>query len=50
MDDKTIKAIESILAKGDRALVIPAKDGENVERIRREIVLRAGEIVKHGGT
>lgn len=43
LTNEAIKAIESILAKGDRALVIPTKDGQNVERIRRELVLRAGK-------
>ena len=33
-----IKAIESILSKGDRAEVIPTKDGVKVVRIRREPV------------
>lgn len=27
IDTNTIKAIESVLAKGDRAVVIPLKDG-----------------------
>ena len=35
---ETIKAIESILAKGDRVEVIPTKDGVKVVRIRREPV------------
>lgn len=35
---ETIKAIESILSKGDRAEVIPTKDGVKVVRIRREPV------------
>lgn len=38
MDDKTIKTIEAILAKGDRAELIPTKDGIKVIRIRRESV------------
>lgn len=38
MKPETIKAIESILSKGDRAEVIPTKDGEKVVRIRREVV------------
>lgn len=33
-----IKAIESILAKGDRAEVIPTKDGVKVVRVRRDPV------------
>lgn len=36
MKPETIKAIEAILAKGDRAEVIPTKDGVKVVRIRRE--------------
>lgn len=35
---ETIKAIEAILSKGDRAEVIPTKDGVKVVRIRREPV------------
>lgn len=35
---ETVKAIESILSKGDRAEVIPTKDGVKVVRIRREPV------------
>lgn len=38
MDDKTIKAIEAALAKGDRVEIIPVKDGVKVMRIRREEV------------
>ena len=33
-----IKAIESILSKGDRAEVIPTKEGIKVVRIKREPV------------
>ncbi len=36
MTEKTIKAIESILAKGDRVELIPVKDGVKVMRVRRE--------------
>ncbi len=36
LDAKTIKAIETILAKDDRVELIPTKDGVNVIRIRRE--------------
>ena len=35
---ETVKAIEQILSKGDRAEVIPTKDGVKVVRIRREPV------------
>ena len=36
---ENIKAIEAILSKGDRAEVIPTKDGVKVVRIRRENVV-----------
>lgn len=38
MTSQTLKAIESILAKGDRVELIPTKDGIKVVRIRREAV------------
>lgn len=38
MDEKTIKAIESVLAKGDRAELIPVKGGVKVIHIKREEV------------
>lgn len=38
MDEKTIKAIESVLAKGDRAELIPVKDGVKIIHIKREEV------------
>lgn len=38
MDDKTIKAIETVLAKGDSAKIIPVKHGVIVKRIRQETV------------
>lgn len=38
LDHATIKAIESVLSKGDRAEVIPVKDGVKVMRVRRETV------------
>lgn len=38
MKPETIQAIEAVLAKGDRAEVIPTKDGVKVVRIRREPV------------
>ena len=44
IDPATIKAIESVLSKGDRAEVIPVKDGVRVMRVRRETV--KGESVK----
>lgn len=38
MDDKTIKAIESILAKDDRVELIPVKNGVKIIHIKREEV------------
>lgn len=38
MSPQTIKAIESILAKGDRVELIPTKDGVKVVHIKRESV------------
>lgn len=38
MDEKTIKAAEAVLAKGDRVELIPVKDGVKVVRVRREEV------------
>lgn len=38
MDEKTIKAIETILANGHRVELIPVKDGVKVVKIRRETV------------
>lgn len=38
VDEKTIKAAESVLAKGDRVELIPVKDGVKVVRVRREEV------------
>lgn len=38
VDPATINAIESVLAKGDRAEVVPVKDGVKVLRVRREEV------------
>lgn len=38
IDPSTIKAIESVLAKGDRAEVVPVKGGVKVLRVRRETV------------
>ena len=35
MDEKTIKAIETVLAKGDRVELIPVKDGIKVIHIKR---------------
>lgn len=36
MDEKTIEAIESVLAKGDRVELIPVKDGVKVIQVRRK--------------
>ena len=38
MDEKTIKAIEAVLAKGDRVELIPVKDGIKVIHIKRKEV------------
>ena len=38
MTDLTIKAIESILAKGDRVELIPTRDGVEVIHIKRKKV------------
>ncbi len=38
MSEQLIKAIESILAKGDRVELIPTKDGVKVVHIKRENV------------
>lgn len=35
---ETIKAIETVLSKGDRAEVVPVKDGVKVLRVKRETV------------
>ena len=36
MDEKTIKIIESIIAKGDRVELIPVKDGIKIMHIKRK--------------
>lgn len=36
MDEKTIKIIESIIAKGDRVELIPVKDGVKIIHIKRK--------------
>ncbi len=36
MDDKTIKAAESILSKGERVELIPVRNGVKVIRVKRE--------------
>lgn len=41
MDEKTVKAAESILAKGERVELVPVKNGVRVLRVRRETVLEA---------
>ena len=38
MDEKNIKAAETILSRGDRVELIPVKDGVKVVRVRREEV------------
>lgn len=41
VDEKTIKAVEAVLIKGDRVELIPVKDGVKVVRVRREEVKSA---------
>lgn len=36
MKPETIKAIEAVLAKGDRVELIPVKDGVKVVQVRRK--------------
>ena len=38
MDEHTIKAIETVLEKGDRVELIPVKDGIKIIHIKREEV------------
>lgn len=38
MTDQTIKAIEAILARGDRVELIPTRDGIQIVHIKREKV------------
>lgn len=38
MDEKTIKAAETILSRGDRVELIPVKDGVKVVRVQRDEV------------
>ena len=38
LNDATIKAIESVVNKGDRVEIVPVKDGLKVLRVRRKIV------------
>ena len=38
MDEKSLKAIETVLAKGDRVELIPVKDGIKVIHIKRKEV------------
>lgn len=42
MDEKTIEAIESVLAKGDRVELIPVKDGVKVIQVRRKEIKANG--------
>ena len=36
MDEKQIKAIEAVLAKGDRVELTPVKDGVKIIHVKRE--------------
>lgn len=38
IDAQTVKAIETVLAKGDRVELIPVKDGVKVVKVKRETV------------
>lgn len=38
LDEKTIRAIEAVLAKDQRVELIPTKDGVKVIHVKREIV------------
>lgn len=38
LSDGVIKAIETVLAKGDRVELIPVKDGVKVVKVKRETV------------
>lgn len=38
MDERQIKAIEAVLARGDRVELIPVKDGVKIIHIKREEV------------
>lgn len=42
MDEKTIEAIKSVLAKGDRVELIPVKDGVKVIQVRRKEIKTNG--------
>jgi len=42
LDEKTVKAAESVLQKGQRVELIPVKDGVKVVRVRREEVKPPG--------
>lgn len=38
LTNETIKAIETVISKGDRAEVVPVKDGVKVLRVSRETI------------
>ena len=42
MDEKTIEAINKVLAKGDRVELIPVKDGVKVVQVRRKEIKTNG--------
>ncbi len=50
MDEKTIKAVEAVLAKGDRVELIPVRDGVKVVRIRREEVKEKASVSQRTAT
>ena len=45
MDEGIIKAIEAVLAQGDRVELIPVKDGVKVIQIKREEIRKIGKRV-----
>ena len=42
MDEKTIEAIKSVLAKRDRVELVPVKDGVKVVQVRRKEIKTNG--------
>ncbi len=49
IDDNAIRAIESILRRGDKALITPLKHGVHVSSIRKELIYNSN-IQKEFGT
>lgn len=38
LTEKDVKAIESVLAKGDRVEIIPVKDGIKIIEVKRKVI------------